>query len=138
MIYLGLFGAAFLAATILPAQSEAVLVAALLAGEPWGLVVLVASLGNILGAAVSYGMGYAAGGLRRSAPETAQPRLHRVTRAWIARYGIWSLLLSWVPLVGDALVLAAGALRWPLLPALALIALGKVARYLAITALTLS
>ena len=115
-----LFLAAFLAATILPAQSEAVLLAALAAGHPALLVVGVASLGNILGAATTFALGWVLGP-RLPIPERA--------RNWFARWGRFSLLLSWLPVLGDGLVIAAGVARTAPVAALGLVALGKGGRY---------
>lgn len=99
-VYAGLFFAAFLAATIFPAQSEVVLTGLLLSGDysPWVLV-LVASIGNILGSVLNWGMGR---GIERYHDRTWFP-LKGLERAqgWYRRYGRWSLLLSWAPIIGD-------------------------------------
>ncbi|WP_342236208.1 YqaA family protein [Inquilinus sp. OTU3971] len=128
--YLGLFSAAFLAATILPGSSEAVLVALLLGGlgDPLWLFV-VATIGNTAGAILNWSLGrwllrYAG---RRWFPVT-RGQLARAG-AWFRRYGAWSLLLSWVPIVGDPLTVAAGTLRMSFLPFVILVGIGKAARY---------
>jgi len=135
--YAGLFAAAFLAATVLPFQSEAVLVGLLLTGyEPW-LLLAVASLGNVLGSLVNWGLGR---GVERfqSRPwfPASEAQLERAQR-WYHRYGRWSLLLSWVPVVGDPLTVVAGLLREPLATFLLLVAIAKVGRYLVLAATTL-
>lgn len=132
----GLFLSAFLAATILPAQSEAVLVGLLLAGyTPWTLL-LVATVGNVLGAVVNWLLGRGlAGASSRWAPRQG-PMLERAQR-WYHRYGRWSLLLSWVPIIGDPLTVVAGMLREPLLVFLLLVTVAKLGRYLVLAALTL-
>ena len=136
--YAGLFGAAFAAATILPAQSEAVLVGLLLADaySP-GLLLLVASAGNTAGAAVNWLLGRSVERYRdrRWFPEGASS-LARAQR-WYRRYGRWSLLLSWVPLVGDPLTVVAGVMREPLPVFLLLVALAKTGRYVALAAMAL-
>lgn len=133
--YGALWLAAFLSATLLPGSSEVVLLALLSADKaaPLGLV-LVATFGNVAGALVNWGMGRAILTLQ-SRPwfplkDATSPR----AQAWFARYGKWSLLLSWVPVVGDALTLIAGILRVPILPFLLLVTVGKLARYLFILA----
>ena len=133
--YLGLFFTAFLAATLVPLSSEAVL-AALIAAEGFdlALLVVVATLGNTLGAVVNWWLGrYALHWRdRRWFPFSAE-QLERASD-WFNRYGVWTLLLSWLPVVGDPLTFAAGVLgvRFPLF--LVLIAIGKGARYLVVGA----
>ncbi|WP_225769667.1 YqaA family protein [Inquilinus sp. Marseille-Q2685] len=128
--YLGLFSAAFLAATILPGSSEAVLIALLLGGrgDPVALLV-VATAGNTAGAILNWGLGrwllrYAG---RRWFPVTRE-QLDRAG-TWFQRYGAWSLLLSWVPVIGDPLTVVAGTLRMSFLPFVILVGIGKAARY---------
>ncbi len=134
----GLFLAAFLAATLLPAQSEAVLVGLLLKGDvaPW-LLVAAASLGNVLGAVVNWLLGRFIERFRhrRWFPVT-DAQLGRAQR-WYRRFGRWSLLFSWLPIIGDPLTVVAGALREPLWSFVLLVAIGKVARYVALALATL-
>ena len=136
--YSGLFIAAFLAATILPAQSEAGL-AALILASPASVTLLVAtaSLGNILGSVVNWYLGR---GIKRFTgkpwfPATAE-QLSRAT-IWYHRYGRWSLLLSWVPFIGDPLTVVAGIMREPLLRFLLIVGLAKTGRYIVIALLAL-
>ncbi|SMH41178.1 YqaA family protein [Mesorhizobium australicum] len=137
--YAGLFAVAFVAATILPAQSEAALVALLVAGaqEPVALVA-VASLGNTLGAVVNWALGRGVSRFsgRRWFPVTPA-QLDRATR-WYRRWGRWSLLLSWAPVGGDALTVAAGVLREPLWSFVLLVGLAKTARYVVLAAATMN
>jgi len=131
----GLFAAAFLAATLLPAQSEAVLVALLAAGDtaPW-LLVTVASVGNVLGASLNYALGRSARRFRDRRWFPLGPAALARAEGWYRRYGRWSLPFSWLPVVGDPLTVAAGALGEPFRVFLPLVALGKVARYLVLAA----
>jgi membrane protein YqaA with SNARE-associated domain len=118
----GLFVAAFVSATILPGNSEIVLVA-VVAKFPdllWQSV-LIATLGNTLGGMTSYAIGLVV-------PNKAEGR----AIAWLRRYGEWMLLLSWIPLIGDALCVAAGWLRINPFLAMSMMAIGKFARYLAL------
>ncbi len=108
----GLFAIAFVAATILPAQSEAVLVGLLVAGtHSLILLVAVASVGNILGAVFSWALGRGVERFRdRKWFPVSPASLDRAT-GWYRRWGRWSLLRSWAPIGGDALTVAAGVLR---------------------------
>lgn len=125
-----LFGSAFLAATIFPAQSEAVLLVMHANGVSSDMVLLaVASLGNTLGACVNWGLGRFASGLRdRPWFPANSSQLQRAER-WYARWGVWSLLLSWVPFVGDPLTVIAGLLRTPFLIFVIIVAIAKTGRY---------
>lgn len=137
--YLGLFLVAFAAATILPFQSEAVLVGLLLTENfPTALLVVVASAGNVLGSVANWLLGI---GIERFKdrgwfPVSAQ-RLAQAQR-WYQRYGKWSLLGSWLPIIGDPLTVIAGVLREPFWMFLVLVAIAKVSRYLVLTAITMS
>jgi membrane protein YqaA with SNARE-associated domain len=130
VVLAGLFAAAFLAATLFPAQSEAVLVALVLEGDitTW-LLVTVASVGNVLGAVVNWllGRGLEQFRDRRWFPVGASGLAR--AQAWYHRWGRWSLLLSWLPFIGDPLTVVAGTMREPLRSFLPLVAAGKVARY---------
>ena len=134
----GLFLSSFLAATLLPAQSELAL-AGLLSHDVAApaLLVGVATLGNTLGSLVNWLLGRWAHrlGQRRWFPLKGDAL--RKAEAWYHRYGRWSLLLSWAPVIGDPLTLAAGLLREPLLPFLLLVLLAKLGRYLVIAWLVL-
>ena len=137
-IYVGLFVAALAAATILPMQSEAALVGLLIADySPW-LLITVASIGNVLGSVVNWGLGRSIQHFRhkRWFPASAAG-LERAQR-WYHRYGKWTLLLSWVPIVGDPLTVVAGVMKEPLTHFLVLVAIAKVTRYLAVAAITLN
>ncbi|WP_299624033.1 YqaA family protein [Pelagibius sp.] len=137
-IYTGLFLIAFLAATILPAQSELGLAGLIVSGNhSVVLLVAVASAGNSLGAVVNWGLGR---GIERFADRRWFPvKPHRLDRAagWYRRYGRWSLLLSWVPFIGDPLTVAAGVLREPLASFLALVVIAKTGRYVVVAALAM-
>ncbi|UZW58903.1 YqaA family protein [Lysobacter enzymogenes] len=137
MVYLGLFLIAFIAATLLPAQSEAALAAAIVEGyAPW-LLVAAATVGNVLGSAVNWWLGRELNrfGDRRWFP--VKPAQLARARGWYGRYGRWSLLLSWVPVIGDPLTLVAGVMREPLRTFVPLVAFAKLARYLVVAAVAL-
>ena len=129
----GLFLAAFIAATLLPAQSEAVLVALMFSGlHPVWLLVTVASIGNVLGSLVNWVMGRF---LMRFSDHKRFPFTPaQITRAqgWYGRWGWMSLWASWVPVIGDPLTLAAGIMREPLWRFLLVVTLAKTGRYVAL------
>ncbi len=138
-IYGGLFVTAFIAATILPLQSEAALVALLLTGDrPWWALVAAASAGNVLGSLTNWMLGRGVERYRDRKWFPADGKALDRAQRWYRRYGKWSLLLSWAPVVGDPLTVIAGVLREPLGSFLLLVGIAKVARYLILTALTLN
>jgi membrane protein YqaA with SNARE-associated domain len=127
--HLGLFASALLSATVLPGSSEVVLLALLAQGfDPWTLAA-VATVGNLAGSVLNWWLGRAALRFqdRRWFP-VGRDKLARV-QGWFHRWGYPSLLLAWVPGVGDAFTVAAGAMRVPLLTFLALVGVAKGARY---------
>ncbi|MBL8579862.1 MAG: DedA family protein [Mesorhizobium sp.] len=132
----GLFVVSFVAATILPAQSESALVALQLSGYPVALLVVVASLGNILGAIVNWILGRGTERFKERRWFPVSARALAKASAWYRRWGYWSLLLSWAPIVGDALTVAAGFLREPLWRFLLLVAIAKTGRYVVLAAAT--
>lgn len=136
--YFGLFLAALAAATLLPAQSEAVLVGLLLSESfsPW-MLLGVATFGNVLGSLANWLIGRYIERLRgkRWFPVNEQ-QLDKAQRAY-HRYGRWSLLLSWVPIIGDPLTVVAGTMREPLWSFLLLVTLAKGSRYLLLAGITL-
>lgn len=137
--YGGLFLIAFLAATILPAQSEIGLAGLLLSGDySVALLIVAASLGNTLGAVVNWALGRWIEHFRDRKWFPAKPEQLDKAVGWYHRYGRWSLLLSWMPFIGDPLTLAAGVLREPFWSFLAIVSLAKTARYLILTAITLN
>ena len=133
--YFGLFAVSFLAATILPGSSELALAALLVAetGNPW-ILLAAASTGNVLGSLVNWILGRYLDHFRDHPWFPLSAKRLETAKSWFRSYGKWSLLLAWVPVIGDPLTIAAGALRLPLLPFLLLVATGKIARYVVVLA----
>lgn len=131
---LGLFMAAFLAATPVPFQSEIVFLGLQAFGWPAVTLVIVASIGNILGSCVTYAVGRGAETFRNRKWFPLTPQALDRAQGWWGRWGLWSLLLSWAP-GGDVLVALAGLMRVPFWRFLALVALAKTARYAVVAAL---
>ena len=133
--YLGLFAVSFAAASLLPASSEAVLLGMAASGyEPVALWAW-ASAGNILGATLNYVLGRFL--LRFEHRRWFPFKAHALRRPqhWFQRYGVWSLLLAWLPVGGDALTFIAGVMRVPFALFWTLTLIGKGARYLVVIAL---
>ena len=130
--YLLLFGSAFLAATFLPFYSEVVLFALLREGGNPILLVLVATVGNTLGAVVNWVMGrYLLHFQDRRWFYFSRAQIEKA-QCWFQRYGFWSLLLAWAPVGGDALTLIAGIMKVRLWVFLLLVGSGKAMRYLSV------
>lgn len=127
--YLGIFLAALLAATIFPFYSEVAVTAAIIAGKtPW-IVWLVASVGNTVGAIINAVLGRVLGLLRVEKLLRMKPEEFARVQGWYNKWGIYSLLLAWAPIGGDALTVVAGVLRARWIPFVILVFAGKSARY---------
>jgi len=136
--YLGLFFAAFGAATLLPMQSEAVLVGLLLSEHyiAWVLL-LVATTGNVLGSMVNWLFGrYIEHYRHKRWFPVSEQQLQKAQNSY-QKYGRWSLLLSWVPIIGDPLTVVAGVMREPLWSFVLIVTFAKFSRYLVLVAITL-
>ena len=133
MIYLSLFIISFLAATILPFSSELTL-ASLMATASYDnlLLLAVASLGNILGSVVNWILGFYSRNLAKKKWFPFKDKQIKNSSKWFSKFGKWSLLFAWVPIIGDPLTLAAGLLRVKFIEFLILVTIGKVSRYLII------
>lgn len=132
--YGGLFLSALIAATLFPAQSELVLSGLLLSGEQpvWALLTA-ATAGNVAGSAVNWYLGCYCQRFRdrRWFPVKGQALLR--AERWYRKYGRWSLLLSWMPIIGDPLTLVAGILREPFASFILIVTAAKLGRYLVLT-----
>ena len=131
MAYLVLFFAAFGAATLLPLQSEAVLVALLLQAQHASfLLILVASLGNILGSCVNWYLGLKIEQFKNKKwfpiSEVKMLKAEKIYQ----KYGFWSLLLSWTPVIGDPITLIAGLMKEKFWRFLLMVYIAKTARYI--------
>ena len=131
--YFGLFIAALLAATILPLSSEIVLSSLLLAGLSPAMLVIVATTGNVSGSLVNYALGYWASlGLIKRWLKMTEEEFVRAERRFV-KYGTFSLLFAWLPVVGDPLTVIAGVLRIRLLWFIVLVTMGKLMRYIVVS-----
>ena len=129
MVYLSLFTVSFLVATIIPFGSE-MYFATLLALDNYNslLHLIAASTGNILGSVFNWICGYyATYFIQKKWFPINQNQINKATNFFL-KYGKWSLLLAWVPFIGDPLTFVAGTLRYSFLPFLILVSIGKIAR----------
>lgn len=128
--YLSLFTAALIAATFLPAQSEALLAHLITTGSySIPLLVIIASIGNVLGSTINWGLGRGIGRFHGRRWFPVSDRQLDKARNWYHRYGRLSLLASWVPVVGDPITVVAGVLKEPLATFLLFVTVAKVGRY---------
>lgn len=127
-----------MAATILPAQSELVL-SGLIVADPTRVValVLVASVGNIAGSVINWILGRGIESFREKRWFPVTPPMLERSKAWYHKYGRWSLLLSWAPMIGDPLTVVAGVLREPFWRFLLLVSIAKTGRYIVLAILVL-
>lgn len=132
----GLFVAAFVAATIVPFQSEVIFVALQVAGRvPVVWLVIVASIGNTLGAVVNYYIGFGITRFEGKRWFPATPAQMARAEAWFQRWGVWVLLVSWLP-VGDVMTVMAGVMRTRLWVFLVLVGIAKTTRYIGLALIT--
>lgn len=126
----GLFLASFLAATILPLSSEALLLGLVAAGGGPVPLLVVATIGNTLGGLTNYGLGRWVPVERILARRRPDPVAVSRWTGWAERYGPWGALLCWLPVVGDVIALALGVVRAPFLATAILMLVGKAVRYM--------
>lgn len=132
----GLFVTSFLAATVLPMSSEAVLAGVALTTTTDKLLLLaVATVANTLGSILNWSLGRWGAHFRDRPWFPVKPATYDKAADRFRHWGTWSLLLSWIPIIGDPLTLIAGAAGVRFLPFLVLVAIGKAARYAVVLAL---
>ncbi len=136
--YLGLFVVSFLAATLLPGGSEIALTTAL-ASTDNSVILLIAfaTIGNVLGSMVNWVLGRYFNHLKDRSWYPIKPDQMDRAEQWYQKYGRWSLLLSWAPIIGDPLTLISGMFREPLISFVILVTIAKLTRYLVVSALVL-
>lgn len=123
-----MFIGAFLASTILPGGSE-VLLAFFVeqSSQQWLLLWLVASIGNTLGSITSFYLGVL--GRKARSPEELTHKKYAKATQLIHRFGVWVMLFSWLPIIGDIFCILAGWFKFPKIQTFTLIFLGKTVRY---------
>ena len=134
--YLSLFTISFLAATILPLSSE-LMFASMLSIESYNqtLLITLSSLGNILGSVFNWVLGYYF--IKQQNKKWFPFNKKQISNSslWFEKYGKWSLLFAWVPIIGDPLTFVAGTMKIKFFIFLILVGVGKISRYLFISLL---
>ena len=134
--YLSLFIISFLAATILPFSSELIL-ASMLSIENYNrtLLIISSSLGNILGSVFNWVLGFYFIKLQNKKWFPFNEKQISKSSLWFEKFGKWSLLFAWVPIIGDPLTFVAGTMKTKFFIFLILVGIGKISRYLFISLL---
>lgn len=127
--YPALFGISFLAATVVPLGSEWLLAALLIKGLDPNLLLLSATAGNVLGAQTTWAIGIWGGPFLMERVLRIDAASREKAQRIYNRWGSWSLLFAWVPVVGDPLCLVGGLFRMGFLRFSLLVAIGKFGRY---------
>ena len=135
--YSGLFVLSFLASTLLPIGSEWLLVLMLLKGNDPFSTVSVATVGNYLGSCTTWAIGIWGGPLLVRRILRIDPATEEAAVRFYRRYGVWSLLLSWMPIIGDPICLVGGILKVDFTRFSLLVFTGKLVRYAVVSWLTL-
>ena len=139
MTYLYLFTLSFLVATIIPFGSEIYLASLIILNKHNIFLLLVsASLGNILGSVFNWICGYYSSHFTKKKWFPISQKKIDKSSFYFAKYGKWSLLLGWVPFIGDPITFFAGTLKYSFLPFLLLVSIGKIGRYLVVYLLSIN
>lgn len=134
MVYLSLFGISLLAATLLPGGSEALLLYDLSLGYNPILLIFFATIGNTLGSVINYFLGYKGVDFLTDKKYANPKQLQKATNTF-ERYGAFSLLLSWVPIIGDPITFIAGVLKYDLKKFIVVVFIVKGVRYIVVSLL---
>ena len=128
MVYITLFTVAFLSATLLPLGSEGLLLYDISQNNSLILLWIFATLGNTLGSMVNYWVGLKGETYLEEKGHLSAEKMEKA-RGFFDRYGGWTLLLSWVPIIGDPLTFIAGVLRYQFKLFIVIVAVAKGTRY---------
>ena len=138
-IYIGLFLSSFLSATILPGQSEIALTSLIiLNNHSLSFLVFIASLGNVLGSLFNWFIGCKLERFKKKKWFPVTDLQLKKASNWYHKYGKWTLLLSWVPFVGDPITIVAGIFRVPIMYFILIVSFAKTMRYIFIASIALN
>lgn len=126
-----LFLSSFLAATIFPAQSELILVGLHLSGKHhWLLLLIIATFGNVLGSLINWFLGFYLINFKDKKWFPVKKTVLNKAMSFYQKWGVWTLLLAWLPIIGDAFTVVAGIFKTNIWLFLLLVTIGKAARYI--------
>ena len=131
--YLGLFIGTFLSATILPFPSDVIVIGAYEAGLPIPSVLVIATIGNLLGGLTNYYIGYIGHSEKLIKKFKLSQKKLDIWEMRFSKWGVYLGLVSWLPLIGEPMVAALGFFRVKLLPLAFMMMVGKLIRYSALT-----
>ena len=138
-VYITLFSSSFISSTLLPGHSELILTAFIYSNKfPVLTLVLVASLGNILGSVLNWYLGFYFVKFKEKKWFPINHLQLEKASLWFTTYGKWTLFLSWVPFIGDPLTVVAGILRIPIITFLIIVSISKILRYVFISFIALN
>ena len=138
-IYIGLFLSSFLSATILPGQSEIALTSLIiLNNHSLSFLVFIASLGNVLGSLLNWFIGCKLERFKKKNWFPVTELQLKKASNWYHKYGKWSLLLSWVPFIGDPITIVAGIFRISIMHFILIVSFAKTMRYVFIAFIALN
>ena len=138
-IYIGLFLSSFLSATILPGQSEIALTSLIiLNNHSLSVLVFIASLGNVLGSLLNWFIGCKLERFKKKNWFPVTELQLKKASNWFHKYGKWSLLLSWVPFIGDPITIVAGIFRISIIHFILIVSFAKTMRYVFIAFIALN
>ena len=138
-IYIGLFLSSFLSATILPGQSEIALTSLIiLNNHSLSFLVFIASLGNVLGSLLNWFIGCKLERFKKKNWFPVTELQLKKASNWYHKYGKWTLLLSWVPFVGDPITIVAGIFRISIMHFILIVSFAKTMRYVFIAFIALN
>ena len=138
-VYITLFSSSFISSTLLPGHSELILTAFIYSNKfPVLTLVLVASLGNILGSVLNWYLGFYFVKFKQKKWFPISHSQLEKSSLWFTNYGKWTLFLSWVPFIGDPLTVVAGILRIPIITFLIIVSISKILRYVFISFIALN
>lgn len=129
MIYLTLFITALISATLFPLGSEALLIYDITQGHNIYLLLFFATFGNSLGSVINYFLGLK-GEEYLINKKLLNEKYISKTKTYFDKYGFWSILFSWLPIIGDSITFVAGILKYDFKKFLILVIIAKFSRYL--------
>lgn len=130
--YIGIFIAAFIASTILPAPSEIIIVLAFQANFNTTAVIIIATIGNVLGSLTNYYLGYISNSKKLISRFNLNENKINYWTKKTKKYGYWLGLLAWIPIIGDPLMALIGFLKVNIKPLILTITIGKLVRYIVV------